>query len=99
MASGMLIADLIRRPGSVTPTSPIAASWSASNSGSDWPTRTGSVPPVLDTLTIAWGCPAAGADARRVMAAALELAAGAGPQLLLEVHDLVDVAELARPPG
>lgn len=42
--------DPIRRPELATPTSLIAATWSASISGSDWPTRTGSDRPVLDTL-------------------------------------------------
>ena len=42
-------ADPIRRPAPVTPTSPIAASSSAAIGGSVWPTRSGSVPPVLDT--------------------------------------------------
>ena len=41
-------ADPIRRPAPVTPTSPIAASSSAAIGGSVWPTRSGSVPPVLD---------------------------------------------------
>ena len=42
-------ADPIRRPAPVTPTSLIAASWSAAIGGSVWPTRSGSVPPVLDS--------------------------------------------------
>ena len=43
-------ADPIRRPAPVTPTSPIAASSSAAIGGSVWPTRSGSVPPVLDII-------------------------------------------------
>lgn len=44
--------DPIRRPELATPTSTIVTTWSASITGSDWPTRPGSVPPVLDTVPV-----------------------------------------------